>query len=117
MLIDCAICIGDIDVINDRVSVLNCGHIFHANCLNQCLGVKLSCPLCRQLVTIGSFAHTIYPKLNRDTADQMKILRGKCEDLQTEQKNLLDEIELLKIQNSSLKHRKFILSVYYSKKL
>ena len=32
---------------DDEISRLNCGHMFHTNCLNEWISNKKNCPLCR----------------------------------------------------------------------
>ena len=71
MLLNCSICLGDISLFDRKVSVLNCGHFYHASCLNDWLKVELNCPECRAQVTRGAFATNIYPKLNQETASQI----------------------------------------------
>ena len=31
----------------DQISCLNCGHLFHTNCVNKWISNKKNCPLCR----------------------------------------------------------------------
>ncbi|KAF2360929.1 Zinc finger RING-type [Trinorchestia longiramus] len=44
---DCCICISAM-VSSDKVKSLDCGHFFHAKCINDWLNKKRECPLCRQ---------------------------------------------------------------------
>lgn len=47
--IDCVICYSPIDVQNRRDYMLApCDHIFHRNCLEQWMDVKMECPVCRK---------------------------------------------------------------------
>ena len=69
---------------------------FHANCLNDWLNVELNCPECRAPVARGGFATSIYPKINQETANQIKSLEETVE-------NKEKEIALLKLKNLSLK--------------
>ena len=108
MLINCSICIEDINLLNSQASVLNCGHLFHADCLSKWLDVELNCPECRNPVIRGAFAEIIYPKPNQETACQLKSLEKKCKDLQSECEKLKNEVALLKIKNLSLKKSEFI---------
>ena len=96
MLLNCSICLGEISLFNSKISVLNCGHFFHAKCLNDWLNVELNCPECRAPATRGGFATNIYPKLNQETANQIKSLEETVE-------NKEKEIALLKLKNLSLK--------------
>lgn len=46
--LDCVICYSSIDVHNRRGYMLPpCDHIFHRQCLEQWMEVKLECPICR----------------------------------------------------------------------
>ena len=109
MLLNCSICLGDISLFNSQVSALNCGHFFHAKCLNDWLNVELNCPECRARVARGAFAANIYPKLNKDTANQIKSLEEKCGEtanqlnsLQEKYSRLENDFNLLKMRNLSL---------------
>lgn len=42
---ECAICLDSLD---NNIHVLNCGHVFHKECLNNWAMIKSSCPLCRR---------------------------------------------------------------------
>jgi len=47
--LDCVICYSSIDVHNHRGYMLPpCDHIFHRQCLEQWMEVKLECPICRK---------------------------------------------------------------------
>ena len=43
---ECSICLEYIG--NDRISVLDCNHIFHNKCLEISSKVKTKCPICRK---------------------------------------------------------------------
>ena len=46
--LDCVICYTDIDITNRESYMLApCGHIFHRECLEQWMEVKMECPICR----------------------------------------------------------------------
>eukprot|EP00914_Ancora_sagittata_P033999 GHVO01068724.1.p1 GENE.GHVO01068724.1~~GHVO01068724.1.p1 ORF type:complete len:290 (+),score=35.19 GHVO01068724.1:119-871(+) len=45
--LDCVICIGELDVSNDKTVVTPCDHFFHDTCLRQWMEVKMECPFCR----------------------------------------------------------------------
>ena len=113
MLINCLICQGDINLFDQQVSVLNCGHFFHANCLNDWINIKLNCPECRAQITRGAFASNIYPKLNQETESLIQTLKVKCDETANQLKSFKEkcekhenEIKLLKILNFSLKQSK-----------
>jgi len=47
--LDCVICCSSVDVQNRRAYMLPpCDHIFHRQCLEQWMEVKLECPICRK---------------------------------------------------------------------
>ena len=134
MLINCSVCLGDIDLLDKQVSITNCGHFFHSQCLHDWLAQQSNCPECRTIVTRGNFASNIFPKINHD---KMKSLEDKCGKLQSEVlekekecetvqkinqeilsrlKSLEDrcdgfqnEIFLLKISNSAMNESKLIV--------
>ena len=46
--LDCVICYGGINIENKRGYMLApCDHIFHRDCLEQWMEVKMECPICR----------------------------------------------------------------------
>lgn len=50
LLIDeCSICL-DKYIKNDKVSDLNCGHIFHKDCIKIWLSKNNTCPQCREII-------------------------------------------------------------------
>ena len=96
MLVNCSVCLGDINLFDKEVSILNCGHFFHANCLNDWLNQQMNCPECRAIVTGGEFARNIFPKFNDETLSQWKSRKAKCGNLENEK-------FFLEMENSSLK--------------
>ena len=84
MLINCSICLGDINLFDKEVSILNCGHFFHANCLNDWLEQQMNCPECRAIVTRDNFVRNIFPKVNEENASKLKSLEHRCESLKNE---------------------------------
>ena len=98
MLINCSVCLGDINLFDKKkkISILNCGHFFHANCLNDWLNHQMNCPECRVIVTRGNFVRNIFPKINHETLSLWKSLKDNCGDLQKEN-------FCLEMENSSLK--------------
>ena len=96
MLVNCSVCLSDINLFDKEVSILNCGHFFHSNCLNDWLQQQMNCPECRTIVTRGTFAQNIYPKINGETLSQWKSLKDKFGDLEKEK-------FFLEMENASLK--------------
>ena len=96
MLINCSICLGDINLFDKEVSILNCGHFFHANCLNDWLEQQMNCPECRAIVTKDEFARNIFPKVNQETLGKFKTWEENRGDLENEKFVLAMENSLLK---------------------
>jgi hypothetical protein len=44
---ECIICLDPM-IINDKVQILNCGHMYHLDCINKWFNKKkeINCPLC-----------------------------------------------------------------------
>ena len=102
MLVNCSVCLGDINLlIYKEVSIINCGHFFHSHCLNNWLAQQMNCPECRAIVTRDNFVRNIFPKVNDETVNKLKMLEDKCERLQNEN-------VLLKIGNLGLNESKLI---------
>ena len=84
MLVNCSVCLDNINLFEKDVSILDCGHFFHDNCLNDWLNQQMNCPECRAIVTRGEFARNIFPKVNDETLNQWKFLKDKFGDLEKE---------------------------------
>ena len=65
MSVTCSICHEDIDFIDEEVSVLNCGHLFHQRCLKRWFENKSTCPECRKSVAANNFVQKLYPFINK----------------------------------------------------
>ena len=96
MLVECSICLNDITLFDKEVSVLNCGHFFHNNCLSDWLKQQMNCPECRAVVLKGNLVKNIFPKLHNETLSQWKSLKDKCGNLENEK-------FFLELENLSLK--------------
>ena len=59
MRILCTICTEVFDGIRD-VSVVPCGHMFHSACLGRWLSQSMTCPQCRNHVTLKSTIHKLF---------------------------------------------------------
>ena len=118
MLVNCSVCLEDINLLKKEVSILKCGHFFHTDCLNNWLKQQLNRPECRDTVKKGTFPTNIYPKLNQGTAvtqlkddyDELRkenVLLKKTISSQIEKvsqtKRLEDECDELLNENISLK--------------
>lgn len=55
----CPICLLELRL-RDKVSALNCGHVFHFGCINQWLAAKKQCPSCRKVVPRSGFIEKLY---------------------------------------------------------
>ena len=103
MLVNCSVCLEDINLSTDKeVSILNCGHFFHANCLNVRLQINdfkfMKCPECHTIDNCDYFAKNIFPKVNGDTASLLKSMEDKCVELEKE--NCLLRSENLSLRES-----------------
>ena len=101
MLVNCSVCLGDINLFDTEVSILNCGHFYHANCLNDWFQQQMNCPECRTIVRRGNFVTNIFPKVNQEMVNKLKSVEDKFGKLQIE--NFLQKME-----NSFLKESKLI---------
>ena len=43
----CSICILDFEN-EDKISITNCNHIFHTDCITEWGKYKIECPICRE---------------------------------------------------------------------
>ena len=102
MLINCSVCLADINLFDKEVSILNCGHFFHSHCLNDWLAQQMNCPECRAIVTRDSFVRNIFPKVKKETTSKLKILEDNFKRLQK-------ETVRLNMLNSALKESKLIV--------
>ena len=96
MLINCSVCLADINLFDKEISILKCGHFYHEKCLSDWLQQQMNCPECRAIVSRGEFARNIFPKYNQETLNKLKSLEDKCGDLEKEKFFLEMEISSLK---------------------
>ena len=87
MLVNCSVCLDNINLFDKEVSILNCGHFFHDNCLNDWLKQQMNCPECRAIVTRGEFASNIFPKVKDETLSRWISLKDKCGEIEKEKRN------------------------------
>ena len=66
----CTICTELLDHLRE-VSVLRCGHLFHADCLAPWLSHSMTCPQCRQKVTRANIVHKLF--FSRPDADDSVV--------------------------------------------
>lgn len=60
---DCAICLDGMCGDKQSVFLLQCGHMFHTECLREC--IKPQCPVCRIQLKGDEAAMLFYPKVLR----------------------------------------------------
>ena len=96
MLVSCSVCLGNINLFDKEASILNCGHFFHDNCLNDWLKEQMNCPERRATVTRGNFARNIFPQVNDEILRKLKSLEDKCGYLEKQNLHLNFTNSLLK---------------------
>jgi hypothetical protein len=78
---DCSICLTEIET--DK-KALNCGHLFHGDCVNQWLAQKNNCPLCRKDQRFDSEEEQMeFDRDFRDFVDQTRERVRSREDFLT----------------------------------
>ena len=109
MLVNCSVCLEDINLSTDKeVSILNCGHFFHANCLNDRLIMmafpyrRMYCPECHTIVSRDNFVKNIFPNVTKETDSILESKENKCEELEK-------EISLLRSKILSMKESKLFV--------
>jgi FtsZ-binding cell division protein ZapB len=105
----CAICLQDL---SNNLTAINCGHIFHNDCILQCLSNKTkNCPLCRIKIipsrTIQiqfNLTSIIEPPKTLDMTEEdsknLQALQSKVKELQIKISNLEN---IIKTQESYIK--------------
>jgi len=68
---DCAICLGDFQEREWVKEIPYCGHVFHAQCIDQWLSSHVTCPLCR---TVKLFTG----EQEEEEEQQQQQERGSC---------------------------------------
>ena len=92
----CSICTDSLDCINDEISVLYCGHLFHFNCLNRWIetcGNKPTCPHCRSKIKDKQIVHKIFPDIPRQSCND-EINTAKIQHELQEKSNKINELEV-----------------------
>ena len=113
MSISCSICQEQINLRNEEISVLHCGHIYHQRCLQQWLETRMTCPDCRSQVVRENVVMKIYPSINEDeglvykgSSDETKtILQVFNENNTNFQKLLIKRITFLEEQNKDYSNK------------
>ena len=69
----CSICCEHLNVVTDVVSVVECGHLFHGDCLQKWMATcknKATCPNCRIKIDRRRVINTLYPDLPKEEASE-----------------------------------------------
>lgn len=99
--ISCSICYDFVS--SDSILLhLDCGHIYHDNCLSQWFKTSRTCPDCRKLVT--TLPSRVYPNFDESDEDETLQLATNIEIL--ENKNRLLEEQLTQLHLDQ--HKKII---------
>ena len=112
MSIICTVCLGKLNICGRNVSALNCGHLFHKECLEPWLATQLSCPYCRSEVTKNKIVKNVYPCKNEDVgykgscAETKSILKFYKNSTKKFRDMLVNRIETVEKQNSKLSDEK-----------
>ena len=77
MSLTCVICQEDIKFCTEKISVLNCGHLYHNGSLQKWLSTKSTCPECGSAVTRNNFVQKLYPSKKEDAE---LVYRGRCDE-------------------------------------
>ena len=69
--LQCAICISEFNE-GEEVRNLPCGHMFHIGCIDEWLGLNVTCPLCKQDVRVTTQPHSSQTETETVTALERK---------------------------------------------
>lgn len=62
---ECVICLNDF-LETHTIRKLDCGHVFHSNCIEEWLNINIICPVCKQNVISAENYHNINHNVNDD---------------------------------------------------
>lgn len=79
----------DIDV--DSLVTTNCGHHFHANCIESCLEHKVNCPLCRTDITLLQTPRTLLSNTVASAARARRLAAEEREAIKRARKEIARE--------------------------
>ena len=102
----CSICLDKLFSANTDVSVPQCGHMYHKDCLESYMKIKNNCPNCRSEIT--SIVKTVYPDVYNELSyssfsNEAKDILEEIIDYQKEKKIIMiDLIKKLDKENTSL---------------
>ena len=103
----CSICLDKLFSANTDVSVPQCGHMYHKDCLESYMRIKKKCPSCRSDIT--SIVKTVYPDVYSELSygscsNEAKKFLEEIVDYQKEKRIIIiDLIKKLDQENTSLK--------------
>ena len=103
----CSICLDKLFSANTDVSVPQCGHMYHKDCLENYMKIKNNCPNCRSEIT--SIVKTVYPDAYNELSygsfsNEAKDILEEIIDYQKEKRIIMiDLIKKLDQENTSLK--------------
>ena len=107
MELQCSICLDKLFTANTDVSVLQCGHMYHKDCLERYMKIKNKCPNCRSEIT--SIVKTVYPDVYSELnysgfSNEAKDILEEIIDYQKEKRiSIIDLIKKIDQENTSLK--------------
>jgi hypothetical protein len=101
MNLKCVICLKKLEVYD--ISATRCGHVFHTNCLEDCLDEHQSCPQCRRKPCTEKSIIPLYPSPHFDLNGGNWSSVIHISDFQYNfYDNLLKELESIKAANQHL---------------
>ena len=103
----CSICLDKLFLANTDVSVPQCGHMYHKDCLEGSMKIRKKCPNCRSEIT--SIVKTVYPDVDSELnysgfSNEAKNILEEIVDYQKEKRiTIIDLIKKFDQENKSLK--------------
>ena len=107
MELQCSICLDKLFSANTDVSVPQCGHMYHKDCLEGSMKIRKKCPNCRSEIT--SIVKTVYPDVDSELnysgfSNEAKNILEEIVDYQKEKRiTIIDLIKKFDQENKSLK--------------
>lgn len=96
----CVVCLQELRL---NIVCTPCGHVFHSECMRNCLKNKLSCPLCREKVNLNGLVEVMFEitggennKKEGNTGvgaleEKIRVIEGKLESKDWEIERLFGE--------------------------
>lgn len=98
----CTICLQEL---NDDISSLNCGHVFHLGCISQHFEYRGTCPNCQKRACLKE-VRTVHFQLEKNSRanTQLRSLLSSLDPSERRQvEYLLNEVKVLSEANQRLK--------------